>query len=126
MVHRKLGIRLNGRMVTEIIIAHTHWVVGGLLSIKFSPISAGCPNVTGTFSNNAGYQGHSEYYNITGCFKGSFTSTGTYPLASSSGTSTATYRGVSMSLSNSNSIFGKSNTITPLSMKCKYFIKYKK
>ena len=72
-----------------------------------------------------GSQGFSEFV-TSGCFKGASTSTGVFPQASSGGTPSATYRGVSMALSNSNSIFGKSNTITPLSMKCKYFIKYKK
>ena len=104
-------------MVMEVIIAHTHWVVGGLSSIKSSQ-NAGAPNISGTWKTNGL---DNAMQSVSGAFlKATWGGNGYIGHNTKSGS--VDY--INFSAKSSNPIYGASTTITPLSRKCKYFIKY--
>lgn len=117
MVHRKLGTRLNGHMVTETITAHTRWVVSGLSSIRFSH-EAGAPNISGTWKT-CGLDNAMK--SASGAFIAATWGGNGY---NAHGAKSGSVDYINFSAKNSNSIYGASTTIVPLSRKCKYFINY--
>ena len=90
------------------------------LAYSLSAISviAGCPNITG--SVRGGDTTSSGGTGASGCFRGTEANVEHY-ATSSSGSKIIT---INFNASHSNSIYGSSTTVTPLSLKTKFFIKY--
>lgn len=85
-------------------------------------MGAGAPAISGQISANTGLQGKSEFLKASGCLISWDFTNGAFPAPT--GYTVGTPRGMQFAASNSNSIYGSSATITPSSLKTKWFIKY--
>ena len=82
-------------------------------------MAASAPAINGEFGEN--YHDQSAYMSASGVFQNSATTAGTI-LAN--GSSARSPRGWTFQASRSSSIYGASDTITPLSQTCRLSIKY--
>ena len=76
-------------------------------------VGAGIPNITGSFG---------RFYTNAGTFSGAFYSDGS--TGTGHGGSNQSNSNVYMNAARVSGIYGASSSVTPLSRKCKYFIKY--
>ena len=94
-----------------------------------SSVAQGIPNITGRVTPSGWTTTYNNQSNlaIDGCFSKLQNTAGKYmytPGVSAHGTSTSGFYTPYFNASNGNGLYGKSSNITPLSRKCKYFIKY--
>lgn len=83
--------------------------------------SAGLPNASGTFVAST-YKGSSSIaQSVSGAFSGSYSFSMSYANA---GSVKNTWGEIAMSLKNSNSIYGNSDTVQPPALKVRYYIKF--
>ena len=81
---------------------------------------AGLPNITGRFHDYRSYLGIGSEQGVDGVFLGSTTSSSGGASYSSNGTQST----IHFSANKSNTIYGKSTTVQPLSLTMRYYIKY--
>ena len=92
-----------------------------LSTLSRNSVGAGLPNITGTFTDNGTYDGNRTNGYTT---SGAFTASGSRGRAGSGGISNSANCKVTLTASRSSSIYGKSKTVTPLSRKCLFLVKY--
>jgi len=87
--------------------------------------AAGIPDITGWVSVNNNYSskyGYVGYYSGGGAFYGS--ETGTSRIACTSSATSTKISDIYFKASRSSSVYGDSSTVTPLSRKCLFYIRY--
>lgn len=92
-------------------------------------VAQGIPNITGRVTPSGWITSYNSKSNlaIDGCFTKLQNTAGKYmfvPGVGAEGSATSGYYYPYFNASNGNALYGKSSNITPLSRKCKYFIKY--
>ena len=92
-------------------------------------VAQGIPNITGRVTPSGWITDFNNKSNlaIDGCFSSLQNTAGKFmfvPGVSANGTATSGYWYPYFNASKGNTLYGKSSNITPLSRKCKYFIKY--